>query len=268
MARDDDRERARKEKVPYFKYAFHNLYNYTALGGVGAAALLTQNWWLAVVGGGLEALWMVFAPDSRLLRRFWFDKVHDEKMSAAENAEKVRLLAGLPAPDADRYHRLAELRIEINRLCNENPKFTSELLKGELTKLDQLVDSFLDLMTSSYKHETYLQSIDVDDLENDLKKYTRLSEQAKDEDARKLAERNLEVLTQRRERIAEIRRFVSKAYGQMDLIENTFRLLADQIVTMHSPRELGGQLDGLIDGVEAVRSTARETEAFVQSVTS
>jgi hypothetical protein len=52
----------------------------------------------------------------------------------------------------------------------------------------------------------------------------------------------------------------------MDLIENTFRLLADQIVTMHSPKELGGQLDGLIDGVEAVRSTARETESFVQSI--
>jgi hypothetical protein len=50
----------------------------------------------------------------------------------------------------------------------------------------------------------------------------------------------------------------------MGLIENTFRLLADQIVTMRSPRELGGQLDELIDGVEVVRSTAREAEALLE----
>jgi hypothetical protein len=264
----DAPETAKKERVPYLKYAFHNVYNYTLLGGVTAVALMTQNWWLAVVGGGLEALWMVFAPDSKAVRKLWFDKVHAEKMKERENAERNRLLAALPAPDADRFRRLEDLRIEILKLCGENPKFTAELLKDELQKLDKLVESFLDMMVSSYKFERYLGSVDVDDLESDMRRYTRLSEQARDDDGRRLAEKNLEVLTQRREKIAEIRRFLSQAYGQMDLIENTFRLLADQIVTMHSPKELGGQLDGLIDGVEAVRSTAREAESFYQSVAS
>jgi len=78
---------------------------------------------------------------------------------------------------------------------------------------------------------------------------------------------NVAVLEKRRERIAELRRFVEKARGQMELIENTFQLLGDQVVTMSSPGELGGQLDELIDGVEAVRSTAREAAAFIESVT-
>jgi hypothetical protein len=68
----------------------------------------------------------------------------------------------------------------------------------------------------------------------------------------------------RREKLSEIREYVSQAEAQMGLIENTFRLLADQIVTMRSPRELGGQLDELIDGVEVVRSTAREAEALLE----
>jgi hypothetical protein len=34
---------------------------------------------------------------------------------------------------------------------------------------------------------------------------------------------------------------------------------------MRSPKELGGQLDELMDGVEAVRSAARETEAIMQA---
>src|SRR5205823_4188542 len=137
-------------------------------------------------------------------RKLWFDKVHADKLTEKENAEKNRVLQGLPAPDADRYRRLEDLRLEILRLCGENPKFTAELLRDELSKLDQLVDSFLDLMTSSYKYERYLASIDVDDLEADIRKYTRLAEQSKDDNAKKLAERNLEVLIQRREKIAEI----------------------------------------------------------------
>jgi len=49
-------------------------------------------------------------------------------------------------------------------------------------------------------------------------------------------------------------------------MENTFELLRDQVVSMTSPSELGGQLDDLIDGVEAVRSTAREAASFLESV--
>lgn len=256
----------KKERVPYFKYAFHNVYNYTILGGFGAAALLTQNWWLAVVGAGFEALWMVFGPDSKFLRKMLFDKMHDEKLSEEEKKELERRLAGLPMQDARRFHLLVQKREEILKLCAENRAFTNELLRDELSKLEQLVESFLDLMLSSHKHEEYLATIDLDELEEEMNRHRRVIRDTKDEDRRILSEKNLQILTQRREKIAEIRRFVSKAHGQMDLIENTFRLLADQIVTMRSPQELGGQLDELIGGVEAVRTTARETEAFFQAV--
>jgi hypothetical protein len=80
-----------------------------------------------------------------------------------------------------------------------------------------------------------------------------------------LAQKNLDVLLRRKEKLTEINHYVQKAYGQMELIENTFRLLADQIVTMRSPRELGSQLDDLLDGVEAVKSTARETDVLLQA---
>jgi len=87
-----------------------------------------------------------------------------------------------------------------------------------------------------------------------------------DNDRRRLAAQNLSVLEKRRERISELHRFVEKARGQLDLMENTFELLRDQVVSMTSPSELGGQLDDLIDGVEAVRSTAREAASFLESV--
>ena len=53
--------------------------------------------------------------------------------------------------------------------------------------------------------------------------------------------------------------------GQLDLIENTFQLIADQIVTMQSPKELSGQLDELLEGVEAIKQSARDTEAMLEA---
>ena len=38
----------------------------------------------------------------------------------------------------------------------------------------------------------------------------------------------------------EIRRYLDLARGQLDLIENSFQLIGDQIVTMQSPQELSG----------------------------
>jgi hypothetical protein len=44
----------------------------------------------------------------------------------------------------------------------------------------------------------------------------------------------------------------------MELIEQTFRLLGDEILTMGSPRELGGRIDELRVAVDAVRETTME----------
>jgi hypothetical protein len=70
----------------------------------------------------------------------------------------------------------------------------------------------------------------------------------------------------RLEKVQEIRSYLSVARGQLDLIENSFQLIADQIVTMQSPQELSGQLDELLDGVEAIRQTARDTEKILSGI--
>jgi hypothetical protein len=49
-------------------------------------------------------------------------------------------------------------------------------------------------------------------------------------------------------------------------MDNTFRLLVDEIVTMRNASELGERLDDLRTGVEAVRETSREAEHLLQGV--
>ena len=56
------------------------------------------------------------------------------------------------------------------------------------------------------------------------------------------------------------------ARGQLDLIDNSFQLIADQVVTMQSPQQLSGQLDELLDGVESIRQTAVDTDRILGSI--
>ena len=67
----------KKEAPPYAKYAFVNPYNLSLLAGAGSASLLTGHWWIGLCAVAAEAVWMLFAPDSRLLRKTWFDPIWD-----------------------------------------------------------------------------------------------------------------------------------------------------------------------------------------------
>lgn len=258
-------EPKKKQAVPYFRYAFHNVYNYTLMGGVAAASAMTGNWWLAVAGAGAEVLWMMFGPDSKLLRRFVFDKVHDQRMREAEFKELQAQVASLPMDDQQRIGRLEQKRADILRLATDNQSLSGDLLGTELTKLTEIVKSFVDLCVTARKYREYLQTVDLNQLEGSIRKNESIIEETDDDERRELAQKNLSVLQKRKEKLGEIRQFIFKANAQMDLIENTIRLLADQIVTMRSVQEMGGQLNELMDGVEAVQSTARETAAMLGS---
>jgi hypothetical protein len=81
-----------------------------------------------------------------------------------------------------------------------------------------------------------------------------------------VARKNLAIILKRLDKMKEIRRYLTVARGQLDLIENSFQLIADQIVTMQSPQELSGQLDELLDGVESIRQTAIDTDRILGSM--
>jgi hypothetical protein len=234
------------------------------VGGLGAAALLTGNWWLGLVGVGFEALWMVFAPDSRLLRRLWFDKRHAAETAAAREAELAAKLAALPVAEAERCRALAAKQDSINALARENPALTASLLGADLQKLGDLVRAFTELSLTCARYHEYLRTVDVTAIEHERARYQEAAKQSKDPEKRELMQKNLNVLAQRKDKYEEIRGYLFSATGQLDLIENTFQLLADQIVTMRSPQELSGQLDDLLNGVETAKNTAREAERMLQ----
>jgi hypothetical protein len=254
------------EKPPYFRFAFANPYNLTLLGGSLAAAVLTLNPFIALAGLGLEAIWLV-NHDNVLLRRLMWDPRFEQMKLEARRQERLVRLQLLGPGDRGRVEDLVARQADIQRLAAQNPSLTGDLLRNELKKTEKLVEAFIDMAVTSARYDAYLQSVDVAGLEDDRVKLERDIETAQRGGAQAgLARKNLAIILKRQEKMKEIQHYLEVARGQLDLIENSFQLIADQIVTMQSPQELSGQLNELLDGVESIRQTAVETEAILNTL--
>jgi hypothetical protein len=255
------------ERRPYLKLAFANPYNLSLLVGGLTVAALGGGVLLAAVTLGAEGLWLLHAPENGWLRRMLWDPKYQEIRAAAEAQERAERLKPLAQPERDRVEGLLNHQKEIRRLAEQNRAFTGDLLRGELVKTDRLVQAFIDMAINCARYAQYLDSVDFDELDKDRQRWERLVKAGAENDPQTdIAKKNLAIILRRLDKMKEIRRYLTVARGQLDLIENSFQLIADQIVTMQSPQELSGQLDELLDGVESIRETAADTERMLTAM--
>jgi hypothetical protein len=254
------------DRPNYLKAAFANVYNLALVGGALTAAVATGDYVIAAAAAGLEAIWLLMGPGLRPFKR----AVDEQARAARDKADRERvakLMETLPERDWQRAKALDELRHEIERDMQNNPTFEAVLLQTEIDKLSQLHHSFVQLANACSRAETYLYAVDVKELQRQLKVQETIQERQQDETVKELSRKNQQVLKKRMETIDEIEKFLARARGQMSLIENTVRLLRDQVLTMASPNQLGEQLDDLLTGVDAVQQSVKDTEAiFSQKV--
>ncbi len=258
------RERAKRSRAnepPYARYAFLNPYNLSLLVGAWVVAAATGHWWIGVCSLAAEAIWMLFAPDSKVLQALWFDKIWIAAQRSAEEDRLNNKFSQLSYNDQQRAMALRDQKGRILQLAADNPSLTVDLMRTELAKIDSLLEDFLDLAAVCARCETHVTSFDLASLDASQQLYRQRIAALKPTDQRRaVAEKNLEVLTQRRKRYEDLLRSLETARGQMDLMENTFRLLGDEIVTMADPSELGARLEELRVGVAAIRETTAEPE--------
>jgi hypothetical protein len=201
------------------------------------------------------------------VRRLLWDPRFEKVRLAIEAKEREERMKSLSQEDRDRVNQLVDKQQAINDLAAQNPSFTGDLLRSELVKTRKLVDSFLELALTVSRYQQYLDSVDLDSLERDRERWqSRAAAQKAADQEREIAKKNFAVIMKRIEKLREIRAYLGVATGQLDLIENSFQLIADQIVTMQSPTELSGQLDDLLDGVDSIRQTALDTEKILNTL--
>ena len=249
-------------KPSYLKAAFANVYNLSLFGGAMVASLATGEYVLSAVALGAEALWLLLGPDLKPFQRAVRQGERDER-EKLDRARVDKLMESLPEREWQRAKALDELRREVERDMTHNPSFQAILLQSELDKLSQLHSSFVTLANACQRAETYLGALDTRELDRQLKAQQAIAEKMTDPTVKELAQKNIEVLKKRTVTIGEIENFLARARGQMNLIENSVRLLRDQALTMTSPDQLGEQLDDLLTGVDALQQSAKDNEALI-----
>lgn len=248
------------DDAPYARIAFWNPYNISLfLGGV-VLGVATGNGWISIMTCAAEVMWMIFAPDSRLLQRLLFDRAFQAAKKADDAERREARIGMLAQSDSTRFAYLCGQKQMIERLARENPSLTVELLTSELAKLDELLDDFIELGVNAIRAEQHTTTFDFNAMRRSWHIYDDLLRKHPVGDPRRdVALKNMEVLKQRRARYEDLCRTIQVTRGQMELIEQTFRLLGDEIMTMASPQDLGGRIDELRVAVDAVRETADET---------
>jgi hypothetical protein len=230
-------------------------------------AVLMANPLVAIAAIGAEAIWLLNAPGSSALRRLLWDPQFEREKKAWETQQRAARVSLLNPRDRSRTERLLQLKRDIQRLAAQNPSFSGELLRAELVKTDRLADSFLDMSITCARYEQYLAGIDLPALDAERDRWDHaVKEASADLQQGHIAKKNLAIIMKRFEKVQEISRYLDVARGELDLLENSFRLLADQIVTMQSPQELAGQLDDLLTSVETIKDSAADTEKMLTSM--
>ena len=255
------------DEPPYARYAFLNPYNLSIFAGGVLLGALTGHTWIAILTCAAEAMWMIFAPDSKVLRALWFDRAFEHAKKLDDADRRKEKIAQLAPNDSLRVGQLCGQKQVIVRLARDNPSLTVDLLAMELAKLDALLDDFIELGVTAARTEQHATTFDFGAMRRSWHMYDQqLRAHRLGDPRREVAEKNLEVLKQRRNRYDDLVRAVQVARGQMELIEQTFRLLGDEIMTMASPHELGGRIDELRLAVDAVCETADADNLGVELV--
>lgn len=253
--------RGSRDEPPYGRYAFFNPYNITLFAAGIVGGIASGHHWLVVVVCGLELLWLIFAPDSKILRRVWFDRSFAAAKALDDAERRKGRVAQMTPSDCARHLALCNQKQVIERLAKENPSLTVDLLAAELAKLDGVIDDFIELGVVVARGAAHAQTFDFAAMRKSWALFeAQASAHPPGDPRREVARKNLEVLRQRRRRYDDLARTVEVAKGQMDLIEHTVRLLGDEIMTIGSTRELGGKIDELRVAVEAVRETSESLD--------
>ena len=265
------------------------------VGMVAAALVFVASGSVAFLFGAVfgETAYLIFGTDSDWYRGRY---AHRQQLDVDERREglKDRLLPELTPSDRERYEHLRMSRDAMDRTLDDKAKVD---LAEVMQKLDYLLDKFLLFASKRLEYRKYLLALqnpeqfirDQNEIERRRKlqptgktqwkpalaqvdqivpqvrqklesriAQVRSEMDAEQEPANKdILRKNLEILERRKERIEQIGKIIVNLDRQLELTEDTFGLINDEI-RARSPRQI-------LDDVSEVVTQAQVTAAIIEA---
>jgi hypothetical protein len=254
-----------QKELNFVKEAFKVQYNWIALAGMGALALISASALPLIVAGGLELMYLAaVSQNSRFQRlvRSW--KFAEEQQAKEQSLSE--LLRSLPEDMQGRYANLARVCSSIRNNYSQLSSTSQIFVQQMDSRLQGLMRGYARLLLAAWQQRQYLKTSDADA----IKKAITLLQQHMTADPPKVQEinkRRIEILTKRVEKYQKIVENRQVVDAQCSAVEDVLQLVRDQSVTMRDPQQVSDQLANLVHDVEQTEQTVQQVEAIFSSLT-
>jgi hypothetical protein len=249
-------------QINFVRAALKWQYNWIAIAGAAAFALVSASGLPLILAAGLELMYLSLVPNSgrfqRLVRSWKYEeekRQHDAKLSA--------MFHELPPEMRTRYAHVSEIcdaiRVNYARLSSTSQIFVKQMED----KLQGLQQGYVRLLFAAHQQREYLEVTnpaeiqrEVDQLQKGLAKDTAKVQE--------INHKRIEILTKRLEKFGKIRENRQVIDAQCAATEDVLQLIRDQSVTMRDPQQISDQLGNLVQDVEQTEQAVKEVESMFE----
>ncbi|HET9166788.1 MAG TPA: hypothetical protein VFP11_12385 [Candidatus Angelobacter sp.] len=256
---------ARDKDINFVKEAFNIQYNWIALGGAAAFALVTGTVIPIALAGGLELMYLAVVSQhprfQRLVRSWKF--AEEQKLNEQKLGDMLR---SLPPDMQGRYIKLAEvcrsIRGNFSQLSSTSQIFVQQMDQ----RLEGLLHGYARLLSAAFQQRQYVKTTDPDQ----IKKEIAALQQHMNTDPPRVQDINkkrVEILSKRLEKYQKINENRQVVDAQCSAVEDVLQLVRDQSVTMRDPQQVSDQLANLVHDVEQTEQTVQQVESIFSGLT-
>jgi hypothetical protein len=251
--------------INFVKEAFNIQYNWIALGGAAAFALVTGTAIPIALAGGLELMYLAVVSQhprfQRLVRSWKFaeeQKLHEQKLG--------EMLRSLPADLQGRYIKLAEVCRSIRGNFSQLSSTSQIFVQQMDARLEGLLHGYARLLSAAFQQRQYVKTTDPDSITREI---AALQQHLNSDPPRvqDINKRRVEILSKRLEKYQKINENRQVVDAQCSAVEDVLQLVRDQSVTMRDPQQVSDQLANLVHDVEQTEQTVQQVESIFSGLT-
>jgi hypothetical protein len=255
----------RDKDINFVKEAFNIQYNWIALGGAAAFALVTGTAIPIALAGGLELMYLAVVSQhprfQRLVRSWKF--AEEQKLNEQKLGDMLR---NLPPDMQGRYIKLAEVCRSIRGNFAQLSSTSQIFVQQMDSRLEGLLHGYARLLSAAFQQRQYVKTTDPDQI---TKEVAALQQHLNSDPPRvqDINKKRVEILSKRLEKYQKINENRQVVDAQCSAVEDVLQLVRDQSVTMRDPQQVSDQLANLVHDVEQTEQTVQQVESIFSGLT-
>lgn len=212
-----------------------------------------------------EAAYLAIVPASVFYRRI-VERRARQALQQMRNRQRQELIKTFDPREREAVEYLSWMKGQIGSNFKKFARLNED--PPQLRELETAWEAFVDLLDEYRRRKMHLRSINRQAVENQLRQAERTSSMA-DEATRPLHEKNVQILRRRLDTFDDIERSVKRVEAQLQMIENFFGLVNDQVVTMPGPEYMSSlDFETLISSIESTREMLQHTAPIMSQLDS